>query len=205
MRRTGRTRAGLPRPLPRRFFARHTVVVARALLGGLLVHVTPRGMLVGRIVETEAYRGPRDPASHAYRRTPRSAIMYGLPGVAYVYLSHGVHRCLNVVTEDDGRPGAVLLRAVEPLRGLPLMRRRAPGVPAARIASGPGRLARALGITLRHNGADLTRPPLYLAAGRRPGRVVAGPRVGVGAAIGRRWRFGVAGHPSLSRPFRPVL
>lgn len=205
MRRAGHAPPGLPRALPRRFFARHTVAVARALLGCLLVHVTPRGVLVGRIVETEAYRGPRDPASHAYRRTPRSAIMYGRPGTAYVYLSYGVHRCLNVVTEQTGRPGAVLLRAVEPLGGLSLMRRRAPGAADGRVASGPGRLTRALGVTLRHNGVDLTRPPLYLAAGRRPGRIASGPRVGVGAAAGRRWRFGVAGHPSLSRPFRPVL
>jgi DNA-3-methyladenine glycosylase len=196
---------GLPRPLPRRFFARDTVTVARALLGCLLVHLTPRGVLVGRIVETEAYRGRRDPASHAYRLTARSAIMYGRPGVAYVYLSYGRHRCLNVVTEDGGRPGAVLLRAVEPVGGLVLMRRLAPGVPDARLAAGPGRLARTLGVGLAHNGADLTHPPLYLAAGGPPGRVLTGRRVGVGAAVERRRRFGVAGSRSLSRPFPPVL
>jgi DNA-3-methyladenine glycosylase len=187
-------------PLPRRFFARDTVAVARALLGHLLVHETPAGRRVGRIVEVEAYRGPRDPASHAYRPTPRSRIMYGRPGIAYVYFSYGMHFCMNVVTERPPRAGAVLLRALEPVEGF------GPH-PAARVAAGPGRLARAMGIDLRHNGADLTRRPLYLAdggAGRRrlrAGRIVNGPRVGIAVATRRPWRFGIDGHLSLSRPF----
>lgn len=189
------------RPLSRRFFARGTVVVARALLGHLLVHETPRGRLVGRIVETEAYRGSRDPASHAFRRTPRSAIMFGRPGIAYVYFTYGMHYCLNVTTEPEGRPGAVLLRAVEIVEA----GRRA-GTAAswdARQASGPGRLTLAMRVGPQHNGADLTAPPLYIAPGPRPsGRIVSGPRIGVAAAAGRRWRFGLAGHPALSRPFR---
>jgi DNA-3-methyladenine glycosylase len=183
------------RPLPRRFFARHTVTVARALLGQFLIHETPAGLLVGRIVETEAYRGRRDPASHAYRRTPRSEVMFGRPGVAYVYASYCVHHCLNVVSEGPERPGAVLLRALELLGGRP-----------ARLASGPGRLTAAMWVGPRHNGADLTRPPLYLAHGdRSPGRIVSGPRIGISAARGRRWRFGVAGHPALSRRFPAPL
>lgn len=184
------------RPLPRRFFARDTVTVARALLGHLLVHHTPRGRRVGRIVEVEAYRGPRDPASHAYRATPRSLIMYGPPGMAYVYFTYGMHFCVNVVTETHGRAGAVLLRALEPVAGLD-----------GRAAAGPGRLTRAMGIDRRHNGSDLTRPPLYIADGgasrRRMtrGRIVAGPRVGITTATRRPWRFGIEAHGSLSRPF----
>ena len=190
------------RPLPRRFFARPTLAVARALLGCLLVHETPAGLLVGRIVEAEAYRGADDPASHAFRKTARSAIMFGRPGIAYVYLSYGVHRCLNVVTEADGSPGAVLLRALEPLEGIAIMRRRLPYIGAARLASGPGRLTVAMAVGLAHNWIDLTRPPLYIAAGDRRGwRVITGPRIGVSQAADRAWRFGLAGHRSLSRPF----
>jgi DNA-3-methyladenine glycosylase len=190
------------RALPRRFFARHSVIVARELIGHLLVHRTRAGLVAGRIVETEAYRGPRDPASHAYRRTTRSAIMFGEPGRAYVYASYGLHRCLNVVTESEGTAGAVLLRALEPVEGEALMRRRAPSGHAARLASGPGRLTRVMGVTLRHNGADLTRPPLFIADGsRRRAAIIAGPRVGISRATGRRWRFGRAGSSALSRPF----
>lgn len=192
----------MTRPLPRRFFARNPIVVAQSLLGHLLVHETPAGPLVGRIVETEAYGGPRDPASHAYRRTLRSEIMFGRPGIAYVYLSYGVHRCLNVVTDSDGRAGAVLLRAIEPLQGITLMQRRVRAGSPARAASGPGRLTAAMAIGLAHNGADLTAPPLFLAYGdRRRIGIVAGPRIGISVATDRWWRFGLARHPSLSRPF----
>ncbi len=185
------------RALPRRFFARNTVVVARALLGQLLVHETPEGRLVGRIVETEAYRGTGDPASHAHRRTARSAIMFGRPGVAYVYFSYGAHYCLNVVTEGKSRPGAVLLRALEPLEGIER---------AARVAAGPGRLTACMAVGPEHNGADLTTPPLYLAHGRgRRGRIVAGPRIGINVAVARPWRFGLEAHPALSRPLRAPL
>ncbi len=195
------------RPLRRRFFARDSVLVARALLGQLLVHETPAGRLVGRIVETEAYRGPLDPASHAFHRTARSAIMYGPPGIAYVYFSYGVHWCLNVVTEPDGRAGAVLLRALEPLEGIALMRRRrGRAVRDSRLAAGPGSLTRAMAVGAEHNGADLTVPPLYLAYGdRRRRTIVAGPRIGISAAVDRSWRFGLKDHPSLSRPFPTAL
>jgi DNA-3-methyladenine glycosylase len=194
------------RPLPRRFFARHSVIVARALVGHLLVHHTRAGVLVGRIVEAEAYRGPRDPASHAYRRTARSEIMFGNPGHAYVYVSYGMHRCLNVVTEADGAAGAVLIRALEPVEGEAFMQRNASGAGPARLASGPGRLTRAMGVTLRHNGTDLTRPPLLIAdGGRRRAPVLVGPRIGISRATGRPWRFGLAGSPALSRPFPAAL
>jgi DNA-3-methyladenine glycosylase len=194
------------KPLPREFFARGTVAVARALLGELLVHETASGVLVGRIVEVEAYRGRRDPASHAHRRTARSEIMYGRPGVAYVYLSYGVHHCLNVVTEDAGRAGAVLIRSIEPVEGAPAMLRRAPAQMPHRVGAGPGRLTRALGIDLTHNGADLGTPPLYLAhGGGLRLHIASGPRIGVTQAVSRPWRFGIDRHPSLSRPFPPGL
>jgi DNA-3-methyladenine glycosylase len=188
-------------PLPRRFFARMTLAVARDLLGHLLVHETPEGVVAGRIVEVEAYRGPHDPASHAYRRTPRSAVMWGPPGTAYVYFSYGNHYCMNVVTEPAGRAGAVLLRALEPVEGIALMRRRRGTDHLRLLASGPGRLTQAMGITSAHNGADLTRPPLYVARGRTgPVPVARSPRIGIRVATDRLWRFYIPGHPCLSRP-----
>ncbi len=160
---------------------------------------------MGRIVEVEAYRGPRDPASHAYRRTPRSEVMWGPPGAAYVYFSYGNHACMNVVTEPLGRPGAVLLRALEPAGGLALMGRRRGTRDLRRLASGPGRLAQAMGITLAHNRAVLVTGPLYIArADRRPRAIAATPRIGVSVGTKVRWRF-VDGESSfLSRPVGSV-
>ena len=165
--------------------------VALGLLGAYLVHDQPEGRQVGRIVETEAYVGLSDRASHASRgATPRTSIMFGPPGYAYVYLVYGMYHCLNVVTEDVGFPAAVLVRALEPVDGITLP------------TSGPGRLCRALGIDRRHTGTDLTAGPLYLAAGARPdGPVVAGPRVGVpyaGAWAHKPWRFYVRDNPWVS-------
>jgi DNA-3-methyladenine glycosylase len=186
--------------LPRRFFARPTIVVARDLLGCYLVHETSRGRLRGRLVEVEAYLGPRDPASHAYRRTPRSEVMWGPPGTAYVYFSYGNHACLNVVTEPEGIAGAVLLRAIEPVDGIEEMaRRRGTSVPRL-IGGGPGRLTEALGVTLADNRADLVRGPLYLARGPTPRRIVATPRIGISVATDAPWRFVDPDSPCLSRP-----
>lgn len=186
-------------PLPRSFFARDTVTVAKDLLGHLLVYETPRGRLVGRLVEVEAYRGPKDPASHAYRRTPRSQIMWGPPGTAYVYFTYGNHFCMNVVTEPEGTAGAVLLRALEPLEGISRMRRRR-GVNDDRLlTSGPGRLTQAMGIGRNQNGADLTRPPLYLACGyANPPPPAASRRIGIRVATRRRWRFYIPANPFVS-------
>lgn len=188
------------RPLPRRFFARNTLKVARDLLGHLLVHETARGRLVGRIVEVEAYRGPRDPASHAFHRTKRSEIMWGSPGTAYVYFTYGNHYCVNVVTEPEGTAGAVLLRAVELLEGLEIMRRNRKVHDDRLLARGPGRLTRAMRIGPEHNGADLIQPPLYIARGRgRPVPVATSPRIGIRVATTRPWRFYIPDNPFVSR------
>jgi DNA-3-methyladenine glycosylase len=188
------------------FFRRPVLVVARGLLGRRLVFDGPGGRTAGKIVEVEAYRGTHDPASHAFRGpTPRSTIMFGPPGRVYVYLSYGMHACINLVAEPEGGAAAVLLRALAPLEGLALMRARRPGAADHRLLSGPGCLTRGMGIDLMLNGSDLTTGPLWVDAARpRKGgsRVVAGPRIGIRRAAGRPWRFVLEGHPSVSGPRR---
>lgn len=181
--------------LSRAFFDRETPVVARALLGQRLVRVLAGQRLSGLIVETEAYGGPDDQASHAFRRTPRSAIMFGPPGHAYVYFIYGMYFCLNAVTEADGRPGAVLIRALAPQEGLALMRSRRGNAPERRLADGPGKLCLALGITRAQNGLDLTASDeLFIEAGvgAPDEQICATPRIGVRGDAGARerpWRF----------------
>jgi DNA-3-methyladenine glycosylase len=156
----------------------------------------------GRVVETEAYLGPEDAASHAAFRPGSRALFYGDGGFAYVYLNYGIHSCLNAIAGPSGRPGCVLIRALEPIQGVSVMARRRRGVsPTARLASGPGNLTRALGISLRDNGADLTRGRLTLEPpdGPRDFRVAAGPRVGITRARDLRLRFWIAGHRAVSR------
>lgn len=194
-----RRRPWTPERLPRAFLARPTLEVAPDLLGCYLVHESPEGRTAGRIVEVEAYLGPRDPASHAYRRTPRSEVMWGPPGTAYVYLSYGNHACMNVVTEPEGRAAAVLLRALEPVEGIALMRRRRRTHDLRLLSSGPGRLTQAMGITLAHNRSDVITGPLYLARGTRPREIAATPRIGISAARRAPWRFAERGSPYLSR------
>jgi DNA-3-methyladenine glycosylase len=191
------------RPLPRSFYARDPLLVARAVLGRLLVHDSPAGRVSGRIVEAEAYRGAGDPASHAYRgRTPRNASMFGEPGHAYVYFTYGMHHCLNLVTGREGAASAVLVRALEPVDGVELMRERRGGVAdVTRLARGPGNVARALGLSRAHDGCDLVDGPLWLSdrpaqCGGRP--VARGPRIGIRVALDRDWRCLLAGHPCLS-------
>lgn len=189
------------RPLVRAFFARPTLVVARDLIGCLLVHESPDGRTIGKIVEAEAY-GHGDPGSHAFRgQTPRNAPMFEDPGFAYVYFTYGMHFCLNAVAHTPKVPGAVLLRAVEPIEGMDLMRRRRGSVRDRDLARGPGRLTQSFGLGRDHNRLDLTRPPLYLCAGERypEEAVTAGPRVGLGVTQdGRPWRFRVTGSPWVS-------
>ena len=190
------------RPLVRSFFSRSTLDVARDLIGCLLVHDSPEGRTVGRLVEAEAYMQD-DPGSHASRgQTPRNSPMFEEPGRAYVYFTYGMHFCLNAVSHQPGIPGAVLLRAVEPVEGIELMRlRRGAGIRDRDLARGPGRLTQAFGLNREHNRLDLTRKPLYICAGERlPEEAVAkGPRIGLGATQdGRPWRFSVIGSPWVS-------
>ncbi len=140
--------------LPRRFYHRDTSKVARDLLGKALVKYEAPEMVGGIIIETEAYYGRDDPASHAYRgRTPRSKIMFGKPGIAYVYLCYGMYYLLNIVTEDEGEPGAVLIRALEPIWGIDVMKERRSS--DVKLTDGPGKLTMALGIDLNDNGTDI--------------------------------------------------
>jgi DNA-3-methyladenine glycosylase len=156
----------------------------------------------GIIVEVEAYHHT-DPAAHSYiGRTERNAVMFGPPGVAYVYRSYGIHWCLNFVCEVDGSASAVLIRALEPTEGLRAMRRRrGAGEPQA-LCSGPGKLGQALGITIKHNGMALDRAPFELRARRETPDIVTGPRIGISKAVEHPWRYGLKGSPFLSRPFR---
>ncbi len=196
------------RKLPREFYTRPGVLaVARDLLGKRLVVPTPGGTRVaGIIVETEAYRGPADRASHAYggRRTRRTESMYGPGGTAYVYFVYGMYHQFNVVTGVREVPHAVLVRALEPLEGLSLMRRRRPGRPDPALARGPGALCLALGIDGAHDRADLLSERVWLEEGPAPAApftVARGPRIGIdyaGAWAARPWRFWIRGSPFVS-------
>jgi len=188
-------------PLPRRFYRRPARAVARDLLGCVLVSRRGRTVTAGRIVETEAYLGPDDAASHAAFRPGSHVLFYGDGGFAYVYLNYGIHCCLNAIAGAMGRPGCVLIRALEPVLGLAVMaRRRRVGSDLQRLASGPGNLTRALGITLRDNGADLTRGCFTIEPPDRPRdfRVGVGPRVGITRAVDLRLRFWISGNRFVS-------
>jgi DNA-3-methyladenine glycosylase len=193
--------------LCRDFFARDTLSVARGLLGQRLVRMLDGERLSGRIVEVEAYVGEEDQASHArFGRTGRNAPMYGPPGHAYVYFVYGMHYCLNVVTEREGFPAAVLVRALEPLEGIELMRARRGGRTDVELTSGPARLCQALGIDRRFDGVDLCLPDGRLFIERDAAvsddAVAAGPRIGVRGdetALTVPWRFYVRGNRYVSR------
>ena len=188
------------RPLSRAFYARPTLVVARALIGRTLVRESSEGTVAGRIVEVEAYGGGEDPASHGYRgRTARNSTMFGPPGHLYVYFTYGMHYCCNVVCERDGVPGAVLLRAVEPIEGLDIMAERR-GLDEPRLlARGPARLCEAFGIDKSCDGADLTGKPIWISGrGRKNVEVQETPRIGIKVATDLAWRISEQG-PWTSR------
>jgi DNA-3-methyladenine glycosylase len=192
---SGRARIGAR--LPRGFYARSTLLVARDLLGKVVALETAGSFKTARIVEVEAYLGARDPASHAYRGlTPRTAPMFGPPGRSYVYFVYGMYHCLNVVTESDGVAGAVLLRGAEPLDGFDDAEPRA--------LAGPGKLARAFGLTTKDTNLDLARSPLSIrdAPAMPSSRVVRSVRVGLNehATTRKPWRLYVRGSAGVSRP-----
>jgi len=191
-----------PKPLAPAFYARPADVVARRLLGHALVSTIGGHRTAGRIVETEAYVGPHDPACHAFggRRTTRTECLYGPPGTAYIYFTYGLHWCLNAVTGPRDYPAAVLIRAVEPIAGLPTMRRRRAGVPDRLLCAGPARLCAAFGVTGRLNGAALQAGQLRIVRGRPVrGAVLATPRIGITSATTWPLRYIVADSAWVSR------
>ena len=191
------------RALPGSFYNRPAEVVARELLGTTIVCQTNDGVAAGRIVETEAYLGPHDPACHAAAGvTSRTRVLYGPPGVAYVYFIYGMHWCMNAVVRENGFGAAVLLRAVEPVGGVALMRERRPAARQTRdLARGPGNLCRALGIDGRQNGVSLNRGDLRILAGTAvaDADVSIGPRIGIRKAADWPLRYWVTGNACVSR------
>ena len=180
--------------LKRSFYSRPTVDVARDLLGKIIMHQDGDQLRAGRIVETEAYLGTADPAAHAFRGvTPRTRVLFGAPGHAYVYLIYGMYHCLNVVAEEEGKAGCVLIRAIEPVANEP--------VSNAGSGSGPGRLTRALGITIERYGADLTHGDLTIRqqADAPAFDIGISPRIGIHEAVDWPLRFFVAGNSHVSR------
>ncbi len=200
--------------LPRSFYDRPTLDVARDLLGKVLVHDRRGVVTSGAIVEVEAYVGESDPACHAAPGpTTRNAPLYGPPGHAYVYLNYGIHCLVNVVTEADGWPGAVLIRALDPLDGLSVMRRRRSrpakgrrarargGIADHDLCRGPGNLTMAMGIGLDENRVDLLGDRLFIVDGEQHGDAIAwGPRIGIKVGVDSPWRAYLSGHPAVSGP-----
>jgi DNA-3-methyladenine glycosylase len=200
----------------REFYARPTLEVARDLLGKVLRHVTVEGVTAGRIVEVEAYIGEDDPACHAAPGpTLRNAPLYGPPGVAYVYLNYGLHHMVNAVTEPKGSPAAVLIRALEPVEGLDLMRARRgqlkwrrgkPAPPDHELCRGPGNLTAALGITLAQNRSPLTRGALVIDdSGESVSAIAWSPRIGISVGTEHPWRCTILGSKAVSGVRSPLL
>ncbi|NPC94592.1 DNA-3-methyladenine glycosylase [Bacillus sp. WMMC1349] len=190
-------------PLPVSFYQKETLNLAQSLLGCLLVKETNEGLTSGYIVETEAYKGPEDRAAHSYRnrRTKRTEVMYKEAGRVYTYQMH-THTLFNVVSAGTDQPEAVLIRALEPNDGVSLMEKRRNGKKLRDLTNGPGKLAKALGITMDDYGKQLTEPPLYLAKGYIPKGISCGPRIGIENSEEARfypWRFWVKGNHYVSK------
>ena len=190
--------------LPRSFYARDTVVVAKGLLAKYLVRRTDDGDIVTKIVEVEAYRGSDDPASHAYKgKTLRNQLMFGKAGFSYVYFTYGKHYCLNVTTEREAVPGAVLIRAVEIVDGLELARKNRKANSLVNLSNGPGKLTKALKISKIHNGLDLTkRNELFicLPETNESFRTTISRRIGIKAGSEKPWRFYIKNNKFVSKP-----
>ena len=201
--------------LKRSFYNRATLDVARDLIGKVLVHETRAGLASGVIVEVEAYIGEDDPACHAAPGpTRRNEPLYGPPGIAYVYLNYGIHYLINAVTEAEGWPAAVLIRALEPKDGIALMRKRRAGGTGKKpselavndLCRGPGNLTKALGIDLRQNRLDLTSSALRIEDQKEPTRPLAwSRRVGINVGVEREWRVIAANSPAVSGPRLPAV
>jgi DNA-3-methyladenine glycosylase len=187
--------------LDRKFYDRPSLKVARELLGKYLVVQKDGRLLSGKIVETEAYIGFKDPASHAYKgMTPRNEVMFGYPGYAYVYLTYGMHHCLNLVTERNGYPAAVLIRALEPADGVELMKKRRGSQNLKDLTSGPAKLCKALGIDRKLNGADLCSDLIYVEdRGEVIKKIASSSRIGIKEGKKKNWRFYIKNNEFVSR------
>ncbi|NOY87938.1 MAG: DNA-3-methyladenine glycosylase [FCB group bacterium] len=177
--------------LPRSFYNRPTLDVAEDILGKYIVYHSPLGKLSARIVEVEAYIGQEDSACHAARgKTKRNAVMFGKPGVVYIYFVYGMYHCLNFVTEEEGKPAAVLLRAAEPSEGMEIMRQLSPGKKDMELLSGPGKFCRSFGLTREQNGLDLTGSVIYLEERSfKVKNIKRTSRIGINTAKKNPWRF----------------
>ncbi len=177
--------------LSRAFFERETVEVAIDLLGTILVHDSPEGFASGRVVEVEAYRDASDLASHAaWRKRGGVESMYGPAGIVYVYRSYGIHAMFNIVAKSEGMAGAVLVRALEPLTGVDLMRRRRGVEDSRKLLNGPGNLCQGVGVTLKDHGTDVvTSDRIWFEHGEPPARIFAGERIGISKSVEHPWRF----------------
>ena len=191
-------------PINRRFYTRDTLKVAKAILGKVLVRRTPLEVFTGKIVETEAYRGTDDPASHSFRgKTSRNEVMFGKPGITYVYFTYGNHHCLNIVTEKTDIPAAVLIRAIEPLKGLESMKRNRSVEKIIDVASGPGKLTKAFQITRKDNNIDVTDSSsnisIHTPIEEKSFQIIQTTRIGIRLAQELPWRFYIKGNPHVSK------
>ena len=191
-------------PINRRFYTRDTLKVAKAILGKVLVRRTPLEVFTGKIVETESYRGTDDPASHSFRgKTNRNEVMFGKPGITYVYFTYGNHHCLNIVTERTDIPAAVLIRSIEPLKGIETMKRNRSVEKIIDVASGPGKLTKAFQITREDNNIDVTdfssNISIHTPVEEKSFQIVQTTRIGIRLAQEFPWRFYIKENPHVSK------